>query len=287
MKQSIFLFIAVFFSVLTLKTQNLETAKYTYESYPNDPMGIRKYVLKNGLTVLTSVNTNEPRIYTCIAIAAGSKYDPKNNTGLAHYLEHMLFKGTDQYGTISYEKEQVYIKQIESLYEKYNKSTDEKLRKQLYRSIDSISSEAANIAIANEYDKMMQFIGAKGTNAYTSFDETVYINDIPSNQFDTWLKIEAERFRNPVFRLFHTELEAVYEEKNMSLDSDSDKLYETMMQALFKNHTYGLQTTIGKSEHLKNPSLQAIRKFYEMYYVPNNMAICLAGNFNPDDVIQK
>lgn len=287
MKQSIFLFIAVFFSVLTLKTQNLETAKYTHESYPNDPMGIRKYVLKNGLTVLTSVNTNEPRIYTCIAIAAGSKFDPKNNTGLAHYLEHMLFKGTDQYGTISYEKEQVYIKQIESLYEKYNKSTDEKLRKQLYRSIDSISSEAANIAIANEYDKMMQFIGAKGTNAYTSFDETVYINDIPSNQFDTWLKIEAERFRNPVFRLFHTELEAVYEEKNMSLDSDSDKLYETMMQALFKNHTYGLQTTIGKSEHLKNPSLQAIRKFYEMYYVPNNMAICLAGNFNPDDVIQK
>jgi len=248
---------------------------------------MRKYVLKNGLTVLTSVNTNEPRIYTCIAIAAGSKYDPKNNTGLAHYLEHMLFKGTDQYGTASYEKEQLYLKQIESLYEKYNKSTDEKLRKQLYRSIDSLSSEAANVAIANEYDKMMQFIGAKGTNAYTSFDETVYINDIPSNQFDTWLKIEAERFRNPVYRLFHTELETVYEEKNMSLDSDSDKLYETMMRALFKNHTYGLQTTIGKSEHLKNPSLQAIRNFYEMYYVPNNMAICLAGNFNPDEVIPK
>ena len=287
MIRSILLFYSLFFSVSQLCGQNIEQVNYTYDSYPNDPLGTRKYVLKNGLTVFTSVNTNEPRIYTCIAIAAGSKHDPKNNTGLAHYLEHMLFKGTDLYGTSSFEKEQGYLKQIESLYEKYNKSAEESLRKQLYRRIDSLSSIAANIAIANEYDKMMQFIGAKGTNAYTSFDETVYINDIPSNQFDAWLKIEAERFRNPVYRLFHTELEAVYEEKNMSLDSDSDKLYETMMQALFKNHAYGLQTTIGKSEHLKNPSLKAIRNFYEMYYVPNNMAICLAGNFNPDEIIEK
>lgn len=287
MKRPILLLFSLFFSIVQLCGQNLEQVKYTFESYPNDPLGIRKYVLKNGLTIFTSVNTNEPRIYTCIAIAAGSKHDPKNNTGLAHYLEHMLFKGTDLYGTTSFEKEQGYLKQIEGFYEKYTKTIDEGLRKQLYRSIDSISSIAATIAIANEYDKMMQFIGAKGTNAYTSFDETVYINDIPSNQFDAWLKIEAERFRNPVYRLFHTELEAVYEEKNMSLDSDSDKLYEAMMQALFKNHTYGLQTTIGKSEHLKNPSLQAIRNFYEMYYVPNNMAICLAGNFNPDEIIEK
>lgn len=287
MIRTILLFIFLSLSVTLLFGQSIEQNNYIYESCPNDPLGIRKYVLKNGLTVLTSVNKNEPRIYTCIAIAAGSKHDPKNNTGLAHYLEHLLFKGTDVYGTTSYEKEREYLKQIEALYEKYNNTADAGERKQIYKSIDSISTLAANIAIANEYDKMMQFIGAKGTNAYTSFDETVYINDIPSNQFDAWLKIEAERFRNPVYRLFHTELESVYEEKNMSLDSDADKQFETIMQALFKNHTYGLQTTIGKSEHLKNPSLKAIRNFYEMYYVPNNMAICLAGNFSPDEVIKK
>jgi predicted Zn-dependent peptidase len=152
MIRSILLFFSLFFSVSQLCGQNIEQVNYTYDSYPNDPLGTRKYVLKNGLTVFTSVNTNEPRIYTCIAIAAGSKHDPKNNTGLAHYLEHMLFKGTDLYGTSSFEKEQGYLKQIESLYEKYNKSAEESLRNQLYRRIDSLSYIAANIAIANEYD---------------------------------------------------------------------------------------------------------------------------------------
>jgi predicted Zn-dependent peptidase len=287
MRLPVLLFLFFFVGLGFLKSQNDSLGKYTFETYPSDPMGVRKYVLKNGLTVYTSVNRNEPRIYTCIAIAAGSKHDPKDNTGLAHYLEHLLFKGTDQYGTKYPEKERIILNNIEELYEKYTRTDQPEKRKQYYHLIDSLSSIAAGFAIPNEYDKMMQFIGAKGTNAYTSFDETVYINDIPSNQFDAWLKIEAERFRNPVFRLFHTELEAVYEEKNMSLDSDSDKLFEVLMQALFKNHTYGLQTTIGKAEHLKNPSLKAIRNYYNTYYVPNNMAICLAGNFNPDLVVAK
>lgn len=287
MKTLTHLFLLLIFSLSNLFAQNQESTRYSFESYPNDPLGIRKYVLKNGLTVFTSVNTSEPRIYTCIAIAAGSKHDPKENTGLAHYLEHLLFKGTDRFGTLYPEKEEVYLRQIEQLYEKYTQAIEPSVRKHYYHLIDSVSTIAARFAIPNEYDKLMQFIGAKGTNAYTSFDETVYINDIPSNQFEAWLKIEAERFRNPVFRLFHTELEAVYEEKNMSLDSDSDRLYETLMQSLFKNHTYGIQTTIGKAEHLKNPSLKAIRNYYNTYYVPNNMAICLAGNFNPDDVIGK
>jgi predicted Zn-dependent peptidase len=143
------------------------------------------------------------------------------------------------------------------------------------------------MAIPNEYDKMMQHIGAKGTNAYTSFDETVYINEIPSNQVDAWLKIESERFRNPVLRLFHTELEAVYEEKNISLDSDFDRVFETLMASLFKKHSYGTQTTIGTIEHLKNPSLKAIKEYFERYYVPNNMGIILAGNFDPDEMIKK
>jgi predicted Zn-dependent peptidase len=288
MKNSLLVFLLFVLSIINISAQIDKEKKYKYESTSNDPLGVRKYVLKNGLTVYTSVNqNNEPRIYTCIAIAAGSKHDPKDNTGLAHYLEHMLFKGTDQFGTLMPEKEQAVLSQIEEFYEKYNKTVDAFKRKQIYRVIDSLSSMAANFAIPNEYDKMMQFIGAKGTNAYTSFDETVYINDIPSNQFDAWLKIEAERFRNPIFRLFHTELEAVYEEKNMSLDSDNDKVFDALMASLFKNHSYGLQTTIGKSDHLKNPSLKAIRAFYNKYYVPNNMAICLAGNFDPDEVVGK
>ncbi len=133
---------------------------------------------------------------------------------------------------------------------------------------------------------MLAGIGAKGNNAFTSFDQTVYVNDIPSNQIDNWLKIEAERFRKPVLRLFHTELEAVYEEKNRGLDNDGRKVWEATFEGLFKNHTYGTQTTIGTIEHLKNPSMVEINKYYRNYYVPNNMAIIMSGDFDPEKVLQ-
>jgi len=185
-----------------------------YEYALNDPLNTRIYTLKNGMKVYLSVYKNAPRIQTYIAVKAGSKNDPANATGLAHYLEHMVFKGTDVYGTKDFKKENIEIKKIENLYETYRATKDDAKRKKIYHQIDSISGVAAKFAIANEYDKLLAGIGADGTNAFTSFDKTVYVNDIPSNQINNWLKIEAERFRKPVLRLFHTELEAVYEEKN-------------------------------------------------------------------------
>jgi predicted Zn-dependent peptidase len=256
-----------------------------YEYVLNDPYKARIYTLKNGMKVYLSVYKNAPRIQTYIAVKAGSKNDPSNATGLAHYLEHMVFKGTDVFGTKDFSKESIEIKKIENLYETYRKTKDESQRKTIYHQIDSISGVAAKYAIANEYDKMLAGIGADGTNAFTSFDQTVYVNDIPSNQIDNWLKIEAERFRKPVLRLFHTELEAVYEEKNRGLDNDDNKIWEALFSGLFYNHTYGTQTTIGTIEHLKNPSMVEINKYYNKYYVPNNMAIIMSGDFDPDKVI--
>lgn len=256
-----------------------------YETVPNDPYKARIYTLGNGMKVYLSVYKNAPRIQTMIAVKAGSKNDPANATGLAHYLEHMVFKGTDKFGTKDFSKENEQIKKIEDLYETYRATKDESKRKVIYHQIDSISGVAAKYAIANEYDKMLAGIGAQGTNAFTSFDETVYINDIPTNQVSNWLKIEAERFRKPVLRLFHTELEAVYEEKNRCLDSDNDKGWEALMEGLFQKHSYGTQTTIGTIEHLKNPSMKEIMKYYNANYVPNNMAIIMAGDFDPDKTI--
>lgn len=268
------------------ETKTSADGKYTYTQVSNDPLKARTYVLKNGLTVILAENHKEPRIQTYIATKAGSKNDPADNTGLAHYLEHMLFKGTDKYGTKDWAKEKVQLDKIDALYEQYNKTTDETKRKQIYRAIDSVSGVASQFAIANEYDKLMQGIGAQGTNAFTSLEQTVYVNDIPQNNLNKWLTIEAERFRNPILRLFHTELEAVYEEKNISLDNDGRKVFEAMMTALFKNHTYGTQTTIGTVEHLKNPSLVKIRNYYNTYYVPNNMALVLVGDFDADKAIE-
>ncbi|PUZ20510.1 Predicted Zn-dependent peptidase [Chitinophaga costaii] len=259
---------------------------YTYRYVTNDPQQARFYTLKNGLTVILSVNKKEPRIQTLIGVRAGSNNDPKDHTGLAHYLEHLLFKGTDQYGSLDWAKEKLYIDQVDNLYDKYNVTTDLLARKAVYHEIDSVSGIAAKYAIANEYDKMMSNMGAQGTNAHTSVEETVYEEDIPSNAIDKYLAVQAERFRNPVFRLFHTELEAVYEEKNRGLDNDQNKLHEALMGGLFPTHNYGQQTTIGTVEHLKNPNIKAIRQFYNTYYVPNNMAIVMAGDFNPDYVIK-
>lgn len=266
-------------------TKTSADGKYTWQEVENDPSGVRFYTLKNGLTVIIAENRLEPRIMTLFATKAGSKHDPADNTGLAHYLEHMLFKGTDRFGSLDYEKEKVELERIEALYERYNKTTDPDKRKVIYRQIDSVSNIAANYAIANEYDKMMSSIGSNMTNAFTSFENTTYMENIPSNNLERFLMVQKERFRNPVLRLFHTELEAVYEEKNISLDNGSNKVFEAMFASLFKKHPYGTQTTIGTIEHLKNPSLQAIRNYYNTYYVPNNMAMILAGDLNPDEAI--
>ncbi len=264
----------------------VKNGKYTYNKVANDPTNSRWYVLENGLTVILSVNKDQPRVQTLVATKAGSKNDPSDNTGLAHYLEHILFKGTDKYGTQDFAKEKVYLDQIDNLYEIYNKTKEDNKRKKIYRQIDSISGLAAKYSIANEFDKICQSIGAQGTNAFTSVEQTVYVNDIPANKIHQWIELEAERYRNPILRLFHTELEAVYEEKNISLDNDGEEAYEKLYASLFRKHPYGTQTTIGTVEHLKNPSLVKIREYFNTYYVPNNMAIIMAGDIDPDHVIE-
>ena len=256
-----------------------------YETVPNDPLKTKIYTLDNGLQVYMTVNKEEPRIQTYIAVKVGSKNDPSETTGLAHYFEHLMFKGSEQFGTSDYAAEKPMLDQIEQLFETYRKTTDPAERQAIYHVIDSVSYEASKIAIPNEYDKLMAMIGASGTNAWTSADETVYTEDIPSNQIDNWARIQADRFRHNVIRGFHTELETIYEEKNMSLTQDSRKIWEALDQALFPNHPYGKQTTIGTQEHLKNPSITNVKRYYNTYYVPNNIRICLSGDFNPDEMV--
>ena len=290
LKRNLFLFlfaIALSLSVYgqTYQWKEARSGGYTYKYVTHDPTNARFYTLRNGLTVILSPTNKEPRIQCYMAVKAGSKTDPATNTGLAHYLEHLLFKGTDKYGSLDWEKERKELDKIDDLYEQYNKTKDADQRKVIYKKIDSVSGVASKYAIANEYDKMMTSMGAQGTNAFTSFEKTVYTDDVPANALDKYITVQAERFRNPVLRIFHTELEAVYEEKNRTLDNDGRQVFETLFANLFKKHNYGLQTTIGTVEHLKNPSLREIRKYFKTYYVPNNMAIVLSGDFNPDEVI--
>lgn len=289
-----FLFVSFLVSTVTSFAQTSKyqwkeatSGGYTYKYVTNDPAKARFYTLKNGLTVILSPTNKDPRIQCYVATKAGSKTDPATNTGLAHYLEHMVFKGTDKYGSLDWAKEKPELDKIDALYEQYNKTTDPAQRAAIYHRIDSVSGVASKYAIANEYDKMMLSMGAQGTNAFTSFEQTVYTDDVPASAIDKYLAVQGERFRNPILRIFHTELEAVYEEKNRTLDNDGRRVTEKLFAELFKNHNYGLQTTIGTIEHLKNPSLVEIRNYYNKYYVPNNMGVIMSGNFSPDEMIKK
>lgn len=263
----------------------LQASAYSYETVKGDPMQTRIYTLPNGLKVYLSVNKEKPRIQTYIAVRTGSRNDPAETTGLAHYLEHLMFKGTHTFGTSDYDKEKPYLDDIERRYEHYRTVTDPAVRRQLYHEIDSVSQIAARYFIPNEYDKLMSSIGANGTNAYTSNDVTCYVENIPSNEVDNWARIQGDRFQNMVIRGFHTELEAVYEEFNISLTNDTRKEFAAIGKMLFPTHPYGTQTTIGTQDHLKNPSITNIKNYFKHYYVPNNVAICMAGDFDPDKVI--
>ena len=264
---------------------SIQAKDYKYESVPGDMMQTRIYTLDNGLKVYLSVNKEKPRIQTYIAVRTGSKNDPAETTGLAHYLEHLMFKGTKQFGTNNPEAEAPLLDEIEQRYEAYRKLTDPEQRRKAYHEIDSVSQVAAKYFIPNEYDKLMAAIGAEGTNAYTSNDVTCYTEDIPSNEIENWAKIQSDRFQNMVIRGFHTELEAVYEEYNISLTADIRKLFAAMSKLLAPTHPYGTQTTLGSQEHLKNPSITNIKNYFNKWYVPNNVAICMAGDLDPDKTI--
>ncbi|MBI3288608.1 MAG: insulinase family protein [Elusimicrobia bacterium] len=247
---------------------------------PDDPMGVTIHRLGNGLTIYLSPNKGEPRVTFHIAVRAGSKNDPADSTGMAHYLEHMLFKGTSRLGTLDYDKERPQLEAIRALYEQLFKTKDEAGRAKIYKEIDAANGRASSQAVPNEFDRFYRNIGAEGLNAFTSDEQTVYVVSIPANRLEAWATVEAERFKNPVFRLFQTEIETVYEEKNRSMDNAESIIGDEIEKRLYKAHPYGQQPTLGTIEHLKNPSLAKMYAFYERWYVPNNMALVLSGDFD-------
>ncbi|OFE12527.1 hypothetical protein PHACT_04745 [Pseudohongiella acticola] len=261
---------------------------YTRVYPPNadDALDAHIYELDNGLRVYLTQNTEEPRFYAEIAVRAGSKQDPENATGLAHYLEHLLFKGNQSLGTLDYSAEQPYLEQIEALYQEHFSETDEQRRAEIYAEINRVSQLAAMYAVPNEIDTLYNSMGASGLNAHTWHEETVYKVSLPANRLKQWAAIEADRFVNPVFRMFHTELEVVYEEKNRTLDNRDRISYYALADLLYKNHPYGQQSTIGDADHLKNPSLVYIQEYFDTWYVPNNMAIFISGDIDIEDTLQ-
>ncbi|MDG1025476.1 MAG: insulinase family protein [Gammaproteobacteria bacterium] len=254
-------------------------------SNENDPLGAQIFELDNGLRVYLTENHEEPRFYAEIAVRAGSKHDPIDGTGLAHYLEHLLFKGNQNLGSLDYALEKPHLDRIVELYEEHHEETDLARRAEIYAQINNEAQLAAQYSVPGELDRLYNNMGGTALNAHTWHEETVYKIGLPANRLQQWAEIESDRFVNPVFRLFHTELETVYEEKNRSLDNKDRLIGTAIDEMLYKVHPYGQQPTIGTVEHLKNPSLVYIQNYYDTYYVPNNMAIFMSGDIDTEETI--
>lgn len=241
---------------------------------------LERYQLENGFTVILNYDPDQTGVFGAIGVKVGSKNDPSDATGMAHYQEHMLFKGTTSLGTLDWEKEKPYIDSIFAMYDELGKTKDEERRLKIQKKINDYSVKANEFAAPNEFSNLIKSIGGVGLNAFTSPDMTVYHNAFPANQMEKWLELYSHRFIDPVFRGFQSELEVVYEEYNMNADFFVSKLLEEFNKNLFKNHPYGTQTTIGTVEHLKSPSLTKMYDFFKKYYVANNMVLVLSGNFD-------
>lgn len=262
-----------------LSQQQLATVSQSVnQNAASNSLQYTHFTLPNGLNVYLSRNPQEPRFDARVVVNAGGKQDPADATGIAHYLEHMLFKGTDELGTSNFATEKALQDQIVAAYDKLFAEKDPAKRSALNKEINQLSIKASQYAIPGELDSLYSRLGAEGLNAYTSNEETVYIVSLPKNRIEQWAMVESERFKDPVFRLFQSELETVYEEKNRSLDNKEDILYEAVEAQLYKKHPYGAQTILGSVEHLKNPSLTKMYEFYHKYYVPNNMALVISGD---------
>ena len=243
--------------------------------------GLTEYKLANGLTVLLWEDHDQPDVTGYVAVRAGAKDEPAEYTGLAHYLEHMLFKGTQKIGALDWEKEKPHYENIIRLYDEYATTTDEAARLEIIKQINEESIEAAKYATVEDFFVLLDGIGATDVNAYTSYDMTCYHNSFPANNMYKWLTIFSDRLIDPVFRTFQAELETVFEEYNRSEDNLSRRINSTMMSKMFQGHPYE-RSVIGLPEHLKNPRISKLIEFYNTWYVANNMALIIVGDFDAE-----
>lgn len=268
MKRLLIVLISVFSSILLIANENK----------------ITQYVLDNGLTVILNEDHSQPTVFGCVVVRAGSKDDPTDATGLAHYMEHVMFKGTQQMGTSNWEAEKQHYETIVDLYEKMRLTESPEEKAAINKQINEESVAEAQYVIPNEFSNLVQAIGGVSLNAATGKDFTYYHNSFPPFQIERWLDLYSSRFVDPVYRGFQAELENVYEEKNMYSDNPYRVVYEDFTKYLFEgDNPYG-RSIIGYTDHLKNPSIKRITEFYNAFYVPSNMALVLSGDIDPSVV---
>ncbi len=246
------------------------------------PWDVKEITLSNGMQVWLNEDHARPVVFGAVVVKAGARDCP--GTGIAHYLEHMLFKGTTELGTTDYEAEKVWLDSIEVCYDRLAATADAAERKAIQQEINRLNIKAAEYALPNEFDRLTAEIGGTELNAATAQDFTYYHNSFSPQFLDQWAELNSHRLLHPVFRLFQSELETVYEEKNLTYDNPIEVAFEEMGRQLTAGTPYAYDI-LGTTENLKNPRLGEMKAFFDKYYVGCNMGLILTGDFDAATVV--
>ena len=270
MRRKAILFVAVMASVLA-QAGNI-----------NPALQVKVFKLSNGMTVWLNEDHSQPKVFGAVVVKAGAKDCP--NTGIAHYFEHIMFKGTNRIGTVDYQAEKPWLDSISVQYDLLSQTQDEAERAHIQQHINELSLKAADYVIPNEFNRLISKYGGSKLNAGTGYDVTFYHNIFLPQYMEQWCWLNSERLITPVFRGFQGELENVYEEKNRASDGMAGDALEKIMGAVFKTQPYAFPI-LGSTENLKNPRLSDMAAFYKKYYVASNMGLILCGDITPDSTL--
>lgn len=252
-------------------------------SVPSFGQGLKAFKLKNGLSVYIWEDNTKSDVFGLVGVRTGAVNDPAEYTGLAHYLEHVMFKGTDKIGTLDWTTEEPIYQQIIAKYDEMADETDPVKKEAIGKEINELTIQAGKVSVSNEFSNLMESMGGKNLNAATGMDLTYYHNSFPAFQINKWLEISSQRFLNPVFRTFQSELETVYEEYNRGQDNPWRVQYDFIQSKAYEGHPYS-RSVLGLPEHLKNPRLSQLIKFYNDWYTAENMVLVLVGNVNANQI---
>lgn len=257
---------------------------------------VLKTKLKNGITVLMLERHLSPTVSLYITHRIGAMDEEQGKSGAAHFLEHMMFKGTTTIGTKDYKAEKKILADIEktgNLLDKEkqkNQKADPRVIAKLARQLETLQKKHKKYFIPNEIDRLYTENGGLDMNASTGQDITTYHVSLPANKIELWARIESDRLLNPIFREYYTERDVVMEERRQRIETDPDgKLYEQFMKTAYKIHPYG-RPIIGWTEDIIRLSPDDLRVILKRYAAPESIVIAVVGDIQPDetlDVIQK
>lgn len=249
----------------------------------------KPFTLPNGMTFYVYERHEMPTFCGMIMAKVGSVDERKGETGLAHFFEHLAFKGTPVIGTSDYEKEKPILEKIDKLGEEWSAEfakgdkADTQKMAELKEKMKELQNEALRYAVKDELGKIYAENGGRGLNASTGPDTTQYYIMLPSNRLELWFLIESERFKFPAFREFYSERDVIAEERRMRENMPGADLYEEFQNAAFTLHPYR-HSVVGYMEDIQTCTRPKAIDFFDTFYVPNNLTAAVVGDVTLEEV---